>query len=419
MSGESSTTPTDPTRPTISSTPTASETPITLVDHTKSLSEEDGVQRADTLEQQLSKTLTGTISRSLTQRHRYQKKRWQEGGASKNSNLLSDETTAGANTDGQNSAAAPTEQDDDTWGQGKIKRTFSKHVKGLVRKPSNKKKHVNDENSHIDILYENQRGFFFFGIPRFSSNSLLNFDPSSWIDSSFKPSAVNITNAQVPDPSWEWAWRAWYVDMSRDVDEEGWEYSFWFGNSCAWHGTHPWFHSFVRRRRWLRKRVRRHTHHRKDALDSGHFMNSDYFTIHSEPRPRSSDESSIGTSQIQSPNKIDGTRSPEEVYDHDGEIRDIPTLMLSLKRATIDREKIVLIGKFLEQGGDELHYLSENVSFMFAFSLISIKLLLSSIHPSSAPCSSSNPHFADVRHHVSSRISRLTTATAFDLHEQN
>jgi hypothetical protein len=377
MSAESSNTPEDPLRHTISSTPTATEVPIALVDHTKTPREEDGVQREDTVDQQLSKSLTGTISRNLThgslrpsQRHRYQRSRWQEGRTSRNSNILSDETTASTATNGQNSTAAPTEQDDDTWGQGRMKRTFSKHVKGLVRKPSKKKKHINDENSQIDILYENQRGFFFFGIPRFSSNSLLNFDPSSWVDSNLKPSAVNITNAQVPDPSWEWAWRAWYVDMSRDVDEEGWEYSFWFGNSSAWHGTHPWFHSFVRRRRWLRKRVRRHTHHKKDnSLAEGHALNSDYFTIHSEHRPKSIDESSSATSEVRSPNGIDGTRSPEEADDdrRDGEVKDIPTLMLGLKRSAIDREKIVLIGRFLEQGGDELHYLVENVCFIFPY----------------------------------------------------
>jgi hypothetical protein len=226
---------------------------------------------------------------------------------------------------------------------------------------------VNDENSHIDVLYENQRGWFFFGIPKFSSNSLLNFDPSSWVDSSFKPSAVDITNAQVPDPSWEWAWRAWYVDMSRDVDEEGWEYSFWFGDSCAWHGTHPWFHSFVRRRRWLRKRVRRQMHHKKDSLAEGAALSSDYFTIRSEPRPRSLDESSVATSQIRSPSRIDGTRSPEGTDDghHDADVKDIPTLMLGLRRAAIDREKIVLMETFLEQGGEELHYLAENVSSIF------------------------------------------------------
>src|ERR1700753_615986 len=78
----------------------------------------------------------------------------------------------------------------------------------------------NTPQSAIDILYENQRGTFLCGLPFFSSASLLNFDPPPWVTETHAPSAVDITNAQVPDPSWEWDWKTWYVDMSRDVDEE-------------------------------------------------------------------------------------------------------------------------------------------------------------------------------------------------------
>ncbi|KAE9969673.1 hypothetical protein BLS_008814 [Venturia inaequalis] len=335
-----------------SSTPIAITVPITLVDHTKSPREEDAIARADTgsdLPSQPTKSLTATVSRSLThaslrpgQRHRYQRSRWQEGRFSRSSNFSSEEIPTCALNDGQNSTTAPpplTEEEDDTWGQDRIKRNMSKHMKGFARKPGKKMKNANDENAQIDILYENQRGLFLFGIPKFSSNSLLQFDPSSWVAPDFKPSAVDITNAQVPDPSWEWAWRTWYVDMSRDVDEEGWEYSFWFGNSYT--------------------------------LAEGHALNSDYFTIHSQPRPGSShgsdDESSVRATQVRSPNKTDGARSPEhpddaDDYQHDGEVRDIPTLLHGLKRASIDREKIVLIEQFLEQAGDELYYLSEHMS---------------------------------------------------------
>ena len=111
-------------------------------------------------------------------------------------------------------------------------------------------------DTFINVLYENQRGSFFCGIPLYSSNSLLNFDPAGWQTSPFQDSPMNITNSQLPDPSWEWVWRTWYVDMSYDVDEEGWQYSLSFRTGIAWHGNHPWFHSFVRWRRWLRKRVK-------------------------------------------------------------------------------------------------------------------------------------------------------------------
>ncbi|QDS73048.1 hypothetical protein FKW77_009543 [Venturia effusa] len=318
----------DPTRPT-----TATAALIALVDHTETPAEEDGLATPSTASEQPpqpTKSLTGTISRNLTHaslrppKHRYQKSRWQEGRESRSSNISSDGYPPSALNDGQNSTTAPPlpAEDDGTWGQGRMERNLSRHMKGFARKPGNNTKHVNDENSQLDMLYENQRGLFFFGIPKFSSNSLLQFDPSSWVGSDFKPSAVDITNAQVPDPSWEWAWRTW-----------------------------------------------------NDTLVEGHALNSDYFTIHSQPRPRSSvgcdDESSVKAAQVRSPNKIDGTRSPEgaaddedddDDYGHDGDVRDIPALLRGLKRASIDREKIVLIEKFLHQAGDELYYLSENMS---------------------------------------------------------
>lgn len=101
----------------------------------------------------------------------------------------------------------------------------------------------------IDVLYENQRGAWLCGLPLFSSASLLNFDPPAWRNGLGQASPVSVVDAQTPDPSWRWAWPTWYVDMSADVDEEGWQYSFMFRQKTSWHGSHPWFHSFVRRRR--------------------------------------------------------------------------------------------------------------------------------------------------------------------------
>ena len=66
-----------------------------------------------------------------------------------------------------------------------------------------------DREYTFDILYENQRGAFWCGIPLYSAKSLLNFDPAGWQTSSFVDSPVNITNAQVPDPTWRWAWKTW------------------------------------------------------------------------------------------------------------------------------------------------------------------------------------------------------------------
>lgn len=204
-------------------------------------------------------------------------------------------------------------------------------------------------DSHIDVLFENQRGWFVFGIPLFSSKALWNFrvDPAPWVDAKFKPSAVNITNAQVPDPSWVWDWKSWYVDMSLDVDEEGWQYSLLFKGS-PWHGNHPWFHSFVRRRRWLRKRVKQKIPPKTKESQRERLFGETF---------------SIGTTLARSTTMGTGTLSALESTQGslDEEIRDIATLLKKLKKSAIDREKILIVHKFLDDGGEELHYLAEQV----------------------------------------------------------
>lgn len=216
-------------------------------------------------------------------------------------------------------------------------------------------------HSELDILYENQRGSFFFGLPLYSHGSLLNFDPSAWMTQDRRASAVNITNAQLPDPSWEWAWRTWYVDMSGDVDEQGWQYAFSFGSS-HWHGTHPWFHSFVRRRRWvrLRTKVTDKRHRGRSGFERAHMLNEDYFTIHSS-KVQSREQSTAGLSRVESGflSRV-STGVDEEV--HLEEICDIPSLMHALKLAAIDRERIDALKKFVQEGGEEIYYLNDKVS---------------------------------------------------------
>ncbi|KAF2738676.1 hypothetical protein EJ04DRAFT_509255 [Polyplosphaeria fusca] len=200
---------------------------------------------------------------------------------------------------------------------------------------------------HVDMLYENQRGWFIFGIPLFSSKALANFrfDQAAWVDANFKPSPVNITNAQVPDPSWIWEWKTWYADMSGDVDEEGWQYSFWYWGGSTWHGNHPWFHSFVRRRRWLRKRVKQKLPVKKKNDKERLF--GETFSIPTTLARTTT----VATAEFDS--------SKEDTIDE--EIRDVPTLMARLKKSAIDREKIVAINKFVDEAGEELHYLAEQI----------------------------------------------------------
>lgn len=216
----------------------------------------------------------------------------------------------------------------------------------------------------IDILYENQRGWFFFGIPLYSRQSLLNLDPAGWQTRDYKPSPVDVTNAQLPDPSWEWEWRAWYVDMSYDVDEEGWQYSFSFSSKFAWHGTQPWFHSFVRRRRWLRKRARRAKVSRKgEEVEASHMMNDEYFTIH--PSVLRSRESSADPMNAARSSFVSRRSAQQDDYLIQGDVADVLALMKCLKTAQVDREKIDVVKRFVAQGGDDLIYLAERVCFTF------------------------------------------------------
>ncbi|KAH0542332.1 hypothetical protein FGG08_003269 [Glutinoglossum americanum] len=221
----------------------------------------------------------------------------------------------------------------------------------------------------VDILYENQRGSFICGIPLFSHKSLLNFDPSPWVNAALKDSPVDIMNAQVPDPSWRWAWKSWYVDMSADVDEEGWQYSFSFSPTFPWHGTHVWFHSFVRRRRWLRKRARAYCarDYGMDGADSklkeGHMLNPDYFSIHSK-RYRTRGPENENTSNSESRWSYIGPTETDEADLSD--IQDISSLMATLRKARIDREKVEAVETFLEQGGEEIIYLSNRMPEIMA-----------------------------------------------------
>ncbi|CAI7615624.1 unnamed protein product [Penicillium viridicatum] len=214
--------------------------------------------------------------------------------------------------------------------------------------------------SEMDVLYENQRGWFIFGVPRYSHSSLLNLDPSPWMTQDRRASPVDITNAQLPDPSWEWTWKTWYVDMSGDTDEQGWQYSFSFSSS-SWHGTQPWFHSFVRRRRWVRLRTKalaRRNLGRSD-FEKSHMLTEDYFTIHSS-KAIGREQSTAGLSRVESGFLNHASMTVDE-EPHIDEIGDIPSLMHALKLASIDREKIDALKKFIEQGGEELYYLNDKI----------------------------------------------------------
>lgn len=336
---------------------------INLVDATKprdSLDEEGSFQssaipRSDSgtlLSRQWTK---GGLQKQLAQR-KYAK--YQEG-KEYSSGSLPESGDESGNTDVRLSQEGELRKDGGRTGRLRDRIPFRKKAKAKSREKV---------DTFIDVLYENQRGSFFCGIPLYSSNSLLNFDPSPWQTANFTDSAVNITNFQLPDPSWVWDWKSWYVDMSHDVDDEGWEYSLSFNGVYSWHGTHPFLYSFVRRRRWLRRRVRIHPHRadgKKNSMKNAHLLNEDYFTIHAKKRSRSRESSADRSTNNRSsimPDIKDDDRAEEDL----GEISDVSALMAALRRSRVDREKIAAVKIFLEQGGDELFYLAENMPEIMA-----------------------------------------------------
>ncbi|KAL6236877.1 hypothetical protein BDW75DRAFT_205529 [Aspergillus navahoensis] len=300
-----------------------------------SSSDEGGILRAGTN----TNTLTNTSTITENERHV--------------NNGNNENNGDGYRRNPQRSAAEQMQQKDFGAGAGRTTTHQSKnHPRICGLKPGNE----------LDILYENQRGWFFFGIPLYSSQSLLNIDPAPWVNASGKQSFVDITNAQVPDPSWEWAWKTWYVDMSGDVDEQGWQYAFSFSRSSSWHGTHPFWHSFVRRRRWVRLRVKRALTERnrcsQTGLEMAHMLNEDYFTIHSSVKQKRGSSSEMAS-------RATSTNLGKSVLGRQGEdaeeIRNVPSLMYAVKAAKVDREKLDAVKKFVEEGGEELYYLEGKI----------------------------------------------------------
>jgi hypothetical protein len=273
---------------------------------------------------------------------------------------LNDEDRTQSVSNADNEDGKPPDGDISTLQRKRLERAQSR-AKALVRRKNNIGRGKQEKDTVVDVLYENQRGIFFFGVPKYSSSSLLPTDPKPWQNADFRTSPVDIRNAQVPDPSWEWAWKSWYVDMSRDVDEEGWEYSFAFvghgGRAFAWHGTHPWFHSFVRRRRWLRVRKRRTLP--RIGREKAHELNADYFTIHTKNlrSPSLTDSRAPSSNAVNILSKL----SAAEMTLEDMDIDNIADLFLALRRSRMDREKIYAIRKFLAHANDDLVYLSERM----------------------------------------------------------
>ncbi|KAI1980031.1 hypothetical protein LOZ53_006261 [Ophidiomyces ophidiicola] len=325
-------------------------TSIFLVDNTLPEPESDSVEPLSPSTSKQSKSLAKRITRSSVRKNLARRKyaKWQQerydtrDGASSRENSLSRNTTL----------REPIVQIKRT--QQTIDSTDGEVTDAESLLPGH------GSQSEIDVLYENQRGWFFFGMPHYSEKSLLNLDPSAWLTKNLEVSPVDISNAQPPDPSWKWAWQTWYIDMSYDVDEEGWQYSFSFASKFAWHGTHPWYHSFVRRRRWIRKRVKTGLASRQMVLteDRAHaysaldeFITARTGTGTAEPSTIAEDRASYASwSQLDPDEEI----SPDE-------ITNTVVLMKAVRKASLDREKIEAVKSFVLLGEEELVLLEDRI----------------------------------------------------------
>ncbi|KAK1511944.1 meiotically up-regulated 65 protein [Colletotrichum tamarilloi] len=228
-----------------------------------------------------------------------------------------------------------------------------------------------DRETAIDVLWENERGFFVCRVALFSGKALGNLDPSPWTNQFHKTSPTTIKTAQVPDPSWEWAWPEWKIHREEGVamDEFGWEYSFMFSKRYSWHGP-KWWNSFVRRRCWVRKRIKKKP---EDISEDPHMLNSDYFTVTPANHSRSS---SVARSRRESVSKASVQTS---VTEEKQDIEDVWTLMAVLRGSRIDREKIEAFENYLAHAKDNLEHLQEemhDVMGIFVFQA-SRRLLLS------------------------------------------
>lgn len=182
-------------------------------------------------------------------------------------------------------------------------------------------------HSVVDRCFEHQRGCFIFGFPFFSANSLMPLvDPKPYTTDKGVMVTGGASSYLLPDVSWKWSWKRWYVDMSLDVDDQGWAYSWRFG-SKSWHGVHVWLQSFVRRRQWIRKREKIPCEDTKILFKHGEGA------IPFDVRPALSSRAPSSSMWIKTMDT--------------SEIHTVSQLELALQDARLDRERIAILVNFM------------------------------------------------------------------------
>lgn len=148
------------------------------------------------------------------------------------------------------------------------------------------------------------------------------------------------------------AWPEWRINHDEGVDEDGWEYSFAFSKKCSWHPPR-WWNSFVRRRAWIRKRVKKGTGY---VGQDPHMLNPEYFSV----RPSSEIDRDRSLSRAGS---LRANRLSTSTADMEGAERPLvetaDELLRVLRASRIDREKIEAVDNYLENAQDNLGGLQE------------------------------------------------------------
>ncbi|TGJ82227.1 hypothetical protein E0Z10_g6535 [Xylaria hypoxylon] len=246
------------------------------------------------------------------------------------------------------------------------------------QEPVNHQSPPKETETEIDILYENQRGGFLCGIPLFSSAALGNLDPPAWTNFAHKSSPTDIHTAQVPDPSWQWVWPEWRINHDEQIqtDGDGWEYSFMF-SKFSWHPP-KWYNSFVRRRAWIRRRIK--TSIGYQATDE-YAMNPAYFTVSArqrQPSPfatvneleRTSIDGQSRRSQGGSRRSRERSRGDTDSTPVSLEVKTTEDLMAILRESRIDREKLEAVENYIDNCMDDLLHLQDymhEIMSMFVF----------------------------------------------------
>lgn len=112
------------------------------------------------------------------------------------------------------------------------------------------------EDYVMEYQIESERGILVMGSRLFTENALMPLDPAHYSSLDGEALGSALTDYEIPDESWVWLWSRWYVDMTADVDDHGWCYS-WRFRSRHWRGHHRILRSFVRQRMWKRPRIKR------------------------------------------------------------------------------------------------------------------------------------------------------------------